>query len=48
VTVHQYPQADHFFIDATGPPTPADYDQPAPVDPAVIADIAAWIVRQAG
>jgi dienelactone hydrolase len=48
VTVHQYPQADHFFIDATGPPTPADYDQPAHADPAVIADIAAWIVRQGG
>jgi dienelactone hydrolase len=43
VTVHQYPQADHLFIDGTGPPTPADYDQPAHVDPAVIADIAAWI-----
>jgi len=43
VTVHQYPQADHLFIDATGPPSPADYDHAAHVDPQVIADITAWI-----
>ena len=43
VTVHQYPQADHAFIDGPGPPSPADYDHPGHVDPQVIADIAAWI-----
>jgi uncharacterized protein len=43
VTVRQFPAADHAFIDGTGPPSPADYDVPAHVDPAVINDIAAWI-----
>jgi uncharacterized protein len=43
VTVHQYPQADHAFIDGTGPPSPADYNHPGRVDPQVIADTAAWI-----
>jgi uncharacterized protein len=43
VTVRQYAQADHLFVDGTGPPTPADYDHPAHVDPAVAPDIAAWV-----
>ena len=43
VTVHEYPAADHALIDGTGPPSPADYDHPSHVDPAVIADIASWI-----
>jgi len=43
VTVHQYPRADHLFVDGAGPPTPADYTTPGHVDPAVIAEIAAWI-----
>ena len=43
VTVHRYPQADHAFIDGTGPPTPADYDIAGHVDPSVITDIAAWV-----
>jgi len=43
VTVHQYPHADHLFIDGTGPPTPADYDVDRHVDPQVITDIATWV-----
>lgn len=46
VTVHTYPQADHLFIDASGPPSPADYDHAAHVDPQVITDIAAWVARR--
>lgn len=43
VTVHQYPNADHLFIDGTGPPTPADYATASHVDPRVVTDIATWI-----
>ena len=43
VTVHQYPHADHLLIDGSGPPSPADYDHAAHVDPGVIGDIAAWV-----
>jgi dienelactone hydrolase len=45
VTVVQFPDADHLFLDGTGPPTPAEYQKPGHVDPAVIATIAAWITR---
>lgn len=44
VTVHRYPQANHEFIDGTGPPSPADYQQPGHVDPQVIDDIAHWVL----
>ncbi len=43
VTVMQFPKADHLFIDGTGAPTPLEYDQPAHVDPGVIATIVAWV-----
>jgi hypothetical protein len=33
VTVVQFPNADHLFLDGTGPPTPADYQKPGHVDP---------------
>lgn len=42
VAVRQYANADHLFLDGTGPPSPAEYSHPAHVDPQVIADIAAW------
>ena len=44
VTVLQYPQANHEFIDGTGPPSPADYQQPGHVDSHVITDIAHWVL----
>jgi pimeloyl-ACP methyl ester carboxylesterase len=31
VTTHRYPHANHQFIDGTGPPSPADYEQPGHV-----------------
>lgn len=45
VTVVQFPDADHLFLDGTGPPTPLEYQKPGHVDPTVIATIAAWISR---
>jgi len=43
VTVHQFPAADHLFIDGTGPASPADQDTPAHIDPEVTAVIATWV-----
>jgi hypothetical protein len=42
---HQFPDADHLFLDGGGPATPLDYQKPGRVDPAVIATIASWIGR---
>ena len=46
VTIHRYAQANHLFIDGTGPPGPAEYNQPGHVDAQVIADIASWVHGQ--
>lgn len=43
VTVAQFANADHLFLDGTGPPTPLDYQKPGHVDPKVIATITSWI-----
>jgi uncharacterized protein len=43
VTAVQFPEADHLFLDGTGPPTPLEYNKPGHVDPNVIATIARWI-----
>jgi len=45
VTVVRFPRADHFFFDASGPPTPAEYEVPTHVDPGVIAAIATFVRR---
>jgi len=45
VTIRVYPDDDHLFFTGTGPSTPDDYGRPQHVDPAVIADIAAWLRR---
>ena len=34
---------DHLFFPGAGPSTPAEYEAPQHVDPAVVADIAAWL-----
>ncbi|MYT32576.1 MULTISPECIES: alpha/beta fold hydrolase [unclassified Streptomyces] len=47
VTLHVHDAADHLFFPGTGPSTPADYARPQHVDPAVIADIAAWLAPDA-
>jgi len=43
VTVHVYAPDDHLFFPGEGPSTPAQYDPPQHVDPAVVTDIAQWI-----
>ena len=45
VTAVQFPKADHLFIDGSGPPSPADYEKPGHVAPAVIGEIATWVGR---
>lgn len=46
VRFHLYPGLNHLFMPAGKTQTPADYQKPAHVDAAVIADIAAWIKQQ--
>jgi dienelactone hydrolase len=46
VTVHVYDADDHFFLPGSGPSTPAEYERPRHMDPAVVADIAEWIVQR--
>lgn len=43
VTVRLFPDADHAFVDGSGPPSPADYQVAGHVDPSVVTDIATWI-----
>ncbi|MFC3452310.1 alpha/beta fold hydrolase [Amycolatopsis speibonae] len=45
VTIRVHADDDHLFFPGTGPSTPADYEEPAHVDPAVIDDIAEWLGR---
>jgi dienelactone hydrolase len=45
VTVEQFADADHLFLDGTGPPTPLEYDTASHVDPKVIAAIVDWVDR---
>ncbi|GAA2135974.1 alpha/beta hydrolase [Actinomadura napierensis] len=43
VAIRVHDAADHLFFPGTGPSTPADYERPQHVDPAVIDDIAGWL-----
>jgi pimeloyl-ACP methyl ester carboxylesterase len=43
VTEKRYPNANHFLLDGSGPPNPAEYDVPGTVDPQVVSDIAIWM-----
>ncbi len=43
VTVRVYPADNHLFFPGSGPSTPAEYEPAQHVDPAVVADIAAWL-----
>lgn len=43
VTIRVHDADNHLFFPGTGPSTPADYEQPQHVDPAVVADIAEWL-----
>jgi uncharacterized protein len=48
VTIRVYEADNHLFFSGTGPSTPAEYDPAQHVDPAVVADIAAWLRPQLG
>ncbi len=41
-----YPGLNHLFMKSSGKPAPADYDAANTVDPTVIADLAAWLVKE--
>jgi uncharacterized protein len=43
VRMQLYPDLNHLFASGDGPSQPAEYFQPAPIDPRPIADIAEWI-----
>ncbi|MFE6615899.1 hypothetical protein [Amycolatopsis sp. NPDC057786] len=43
VTFRTYAADDHLYFPGTGPSLPEDYTRPQHVDPAVSADIAAWL-----
>ena len=44
VTIRVYDADNHLFFPGEGPSAPAEYDPPQHVDPAVVADIAAWLL----
>lgn len=46
VTIRVYDADNHMFFPGSGPSTPAEYDPAQHVDPAVVADIATWLVRE--
>ena len=43
VTIRVYDADNHLFFPGTGPSTPAEYETPQHVNPAVVADIAGWL-----
>jgi dienelactone hydrolase len=43
VTIREYPALNHLLIAGTGPSRPAEYGVPGHVDPALVADLAAWV-----
>ena len=45
VTVVQFPNANHLFIDSAGPPNLAEYNKPGQVEPRVITAITSWISK---
>lgn len=45
VTIRVYAADNHMFFPGTGLSTPADYEAPQHVDPAVVTDIADWLAR---
>ncbi|MFI6738834.1 alpha/beta hydrolase family protein [Nonomuraea sp. NPDC050451] len=43
VTFRVYDAGNHLFFPGAGPSTPAEYEPPQHVDPAVVADLAEWL-----
>jgi uncharacterized protein len=48
VTIRIYDGDDHLFFTGSGESTPADYERPQHVDPAVVADIVGWLAPGRG
>ena len=48
VAVRVYGADNHLFFPGKGPSTPAEYEPPQHVDPAVVADIAEWLAPNRG
>lgn len=48
VAIRVYDADDHMFFSGSGPSTPADYESPQHLDPAVVADIADWLMPRQG
>ena len=48
VTIRVYDPDNHLFFSGTGPSTPEEYEPAQHVDPAVVADIAAWLTPKQG
>ena len=48
VTIRVYEADNHLFFLGVGPSTPAEYEPAQHVDPAVVADIAAWLSPDQG
>lgn len=48
VTIRVHAADNHLFFPGDGPSTPAEYDPPEHVDPAVVADIAEWLAPSRG
>jgi hypothetical protein len=46
VTIRVYDADNHLFFPGSGPSTPAEYEPAQHMDPAVVADIAAWLAAQ--
>ncbi|MBB4679620.1 alpha/beta hydrolase family protein [Crossiella cryophila] len=48
VVIRVHEADDHLFFAGAGPSTPADYESPRHVDPAVVAGIADWLAPRRG
>lgn len=48
VTIRLYDADNHLFFPGAGPSTPAEYEAAQHVDPAIVADIAAWLTPNRG
>ncbi|MER5622371.1 alpha/beta fold hydrolase [Streptosporangium sp. NPDC002544] len=48
VTIRVYDADNHLFFPGAGPSTPAEYEPPQHVDPAVVADIVKWLTPDHG
>ena len=47
VTVRVYPADNHLFFPGSGPSSPAEYEPAQHMDPAVVADVASWLISGA-